>query len=128
MKLPVNGNAVFRRLLPKLLWAMRLSFIILLLAALHVSAACFSQSVSISGRNMSLSRIFEEIKSQTGYNFFYDAEDVGRAHPVSLNAAGASLTSVLDECFRGQDLTYRIVDRIIVVKAVAAPRIETPAA
>src|ERR1700743_2731993 len=102
MKLPLNGDAVFRHVLPKLLWAMRFSFIFLLFVALHVSAAVFSQTVSISGKELTLSRIFEEIKTQTGYNFFYDAADVARARTVSLKASGAPLTQVLDECFRGQ--------------------------
>jgi hypothetical protein len=33
----------------------------------------YAQTISFSGKNVQLTRVFSAIKSQTGYVFFYDA-------------------------------------------------------
>ena len=94
--------------------------------ALHVSAAVFSQKVTIAGRHMALLQVFESIREQTGYNFVYNMADIGRAHSVSLDVHDAPLKDVLDQCFRDQSLAYKLVNRIIVVTELETPRAESP--
>src|SRR5699024_1392870 len=76
---------------------MQLASVFLLTACLQVSAATTSaQSISISGRNMSLPKVFNKIRKQTGYNFVYANENLSGASKVTIHAKNASLRQVLD--------------------------------
>jgi TonB-linked SusC/RagA family outer membrane protein len=124
MSLPATGNAMLRNFPPKLLWAMRLSSIIFLLGGLHVSAGALSQNVTISGKDLPLVQVFENIKQQTGYSFVYDIDDIARMKHVNVHASNVPLKDLLDDCFRGQPFTWSIVNKTIVVterQAVAGP-------
>lgn len=113
----------------KLLKCMKLTALFLLAVALHVSARSFSQKVTLSGRDLPLDRIFQEIRSQTGYAFVCDMAFLREAHPVSLEVQDASLESVLDICLQNQGLTYQIKNGIIVILKAAvlqAPVLDSP--
>ena len=108
---------------------MQLTAIVLLTACLQISAApLFAQRVTLSGRNMSLKRVFTEIRQQTGFNFIYANEDLRPAAPVTLHVKNGELKSVLDSCFAGQPLTYSIYKQIIIVKPRQGPDEATPVA
>jgi len=89
--------------------------ILLLFLGLFTSAA-FSQEVTLSETNAPLTKIFAEIKKQTGYTFFYSDNDLKQSKPVTIQVKNAALSHVLDKCFSDQPLIYSIVDRTIVVK------------
>ena len=95
---------------------MQLIPIVLLAACLQVSAASYAQKVSISGRDMSLEKVFHDIRKQTGYNFIYANENLAHASRVSVNLKDASLEEVLRRCFADQPLTYKIDNKIIIVR------------
>lgn len=99
-----------------MLLIMRFTAILLLAACLQVSAAGFSQRVTISQRNVTLQRVIAEIKKQTGYNFVYKSEVLKKAHNVSIHVQNASLSEVLNLCFKDQPLSYTIIEKIVVVK------------
>lgn len=105
-----------RLLVSKTVKVMQLTSMVLLAACLQVSAAAYAQQVTISRQHTSLKQVFNEIRKQTGYNFVYTNEDLRDAAPVSLDMQGASVTAVLDACFAHQPLTYKIDDKIIIVK------------
>ncbi|HTI92342.1 MAG TPA: carboxypeptidase-like regulatory domain-containing protein, partial [Puia sp.] len=94
---------------------MRLTALILLITCLHVSAAGWAQKVTLNEREASLKKIFKEIKQQTGYVFFYKAGLLDNSHPVSIVAKDEDLSKVLEECFRGQPLSFNIVNKTIVI-------------
>ncbi|HTL08297.1 MAG TPA: TonB-dependent receptor [Chitinophagaceae bacterium] len=95
---------------------MRLAAILLLTACLQVSARGYAQ-LSISERNSSLEKIFKVIERQSGYVFFYDYALLKQAKTVSIKTKNASLTEVLDLCFKEQPLSYAIVGKTVVVKS-----------
>jgi TonB-linked SusC/RagA family outer membrane protein len=100
----------------KTIMVMRLTTLLLLTACLQVSAAGFAQKVSLSEKNAPLKKVFQEIRRQTGYVFFYNAQLLERSHNVNISAKDASLEEVLNQCFEGQPLTYSIVNKTIVVR------------
>ncbi len=118
-------KAAFQRRLakPKTFLVMRLTAMLLLVGCLQVTATGIAQKVSISRENVSLKKVFTDIKRQTGYLFFYNARLLETAEPVSISVKDTELKEVLDKCFSNQPLTYRIVNRTIVVSArpVAVP-------
>jgi TonB-linked SusC/RagA family outer membrane protein len=99
----------------KTLLVMKLTATLLLLGCLHVTAAGIAQKVSITQENATLKKVFAQIKKQTGYVFFYNARILENAKPVTLTARNMEMQEVLDQCFKDQPLTYRIVNKTIVV-------------
>lgn len=101
---------------------MKLVTVFLIAACLQVSATGYSQKVTLKGENFSLHKIFEEVRKQTGYQFFYADEVMVTAKKVTINKKKASLEEVLDYCFKDQDLAYTITDNTIIVsKKITSP-------
>jgi len=100
----------------KTIMVMRLTALLLLVGCLQVSATGFAQKVSLSEENAPLKKVFREIRRQTGYVFFYNAQLLERSHNVSITTKDAPLEQVLNQCFEGQPLTYSIVNKTIVVR------------
>lgn len=108
--------------------AMKLLTVLLLAACLQVSANGFAQKITIKEKNISLQKVFEEIKKQTGYQFFYADEVLQTAGKVSLDIRNGSIKEVLDAAFKNQQLGYTISETTIIIKRVtnAPPANDTP--
>ncbi|MBO9202967.1 MULTISPECIES: SusC/RagA family TonB-linked outer membrane protein [Niastella] len=94
---------------------MKLTAVFILAGFLQVSAAGFSQTVSVTKENIPLQKLFREIKKQTGYVFFYNMRLLQKTHPVSIDVKSKGLREVLDLVFESQPVTYSIVNKTIVV-------------
>ena len=126
MNLHVTGKAV-RRLLPtKLLFVMKLSAILILSTALHVSATSFSQNVTISDRKIKLEKVFRLISRQTGYEFIFSGKLLDKAEPVALDVHNASVEDVLTKCLKDQQLSFTIRNKIIIIKKASPEPPATP--
>lgn len=101
----------------------------MIVACLQVSANGSAQTVSINQKNVSLSKVFEEIRKQTGYQFFYADKTLQTAKKVTIHVQQQELKTVLDLCFKDQPLDYNIDNKTIIVKrktilAAPAPVVE----
>ncbi|WP_158267070.1 SusC/RagA family TonB-linked outer membrane protein [Chitinophaga niastensis] len=94
---------------------MRLTPILILIASLHVSAKSYSQEITISSKNITLEKVFKLIEEQTGFSILWNEKLLDKSHTVSINVKGASLTRVLDICFQGLPLSYRIKDKVVLI-------------
>jgi TonB-linked SusC/RagA family outer membrane protein len=94
--------------------------IFLLFTCFNLSAGvAYSQKVTLNGKDITLKTVFKEIKKQTGYTFVYREVLLQKAGTVNLNVRNASVPQVLDICFKGQPLSYTIINNnIVVVKEV----------
>ncbi|MBO9631562.1 MAG: SusC/RagA family TonB-linked outer membrane protein [Chitinophagaceae bacterium] len=110
---------------PKTFLVMRLTAMLLLAGCLQVSASGNAQKVSIHRENAPLKKVFADIKKQTGFLFFYNARLLDDALPVTLSVKDTEMKDALELCFRDQPLTFKIVNRTIVI---SARRVEIPAA
>ena len=72
-----------RKELTKTLLIMKFTAILLLAASLQVSAIGFSQGITLSENNVSLEKIFKEIRKQSGYNFVYTQQLLQNSKKVS---------------------------------------------
>ncbi|HEY4286687.1 MAG TPA: TonB-dependent receptor [Puia sp.] len=95
--------------------AMKFTIALLTIALLHAHGGVFSQNVTLSGRNLSLKKVFNEIEKQTGYTFFCNADLLNSAKPVSLNVKDAPLADVLERCFSNEPLGYYIQNKTVFV-------------
>jgi len=100
----------------KLTKAMKLIVIFLTAFCLQVSAAAFSQKVSISQKNMPLEQVLKEIKRQTGYFFLYDLDLIQqKSKPVTINVKNAEIKDVLLMALKSQPFSYEIKDNTILI-------------
>ncbi|MBL7737549.1 MAG: carboxypeptidase-like regulatory domain-containing protein, partial [Chitinophagaceae bacterium] len=101
---------------------MKLTAIILLTAALQVSARTAGQTVSISLRNAPLKEVFREIQKQTGLNIMVDELLLAKAGKATLSVKNMPLEKALDLCLGKEQLGYAIEGNAIVIKKMP----ETP--
>lgn len=103
------------RLPTKMLRIMRLTTFLLLAFCLHVTAKTSSQTISFSGQNVSLKKVFSIIEKQTGYWVFCNRMLLTKTKPVSLSVSNMPLTEFLDMAMRDQFLNYKIADKTIIL-------------
>jgi len=95
---------------------MRLTTVFMIAAIMQVSASGFAQRVTFKAKQGTLQELFKAIKAQTGYNVVMSAEKLEAAKPVSANFKNEALEKVLEVSLEGQNLTYTIDQKTIVVR------------
>lgn len=90
--------------------------ILLMLALVLPGITGYAQRITIHERNKPLSAIFKEIRRQSGYDLIYNVRAIEKVNNVSVSMANADLSSVLDKCLSGTDLTYKIGNKSIIIK------------
>ncbi|MBN9379201.1 MAG: TonB-dependent receptor [Chitinophagaceae bacterium] len=100
---------------------MRITPFLLTMALLQVNAKGISQNVTYRARNVSLEKIFNVIKHQTGFVFFYHSQDIAGAGRVDIDLKNVPLEHALEECLKGQPLTWSIQGNTIVISIRQAP-------
>ena len=110
----------------KFLIVMKFTAILILIGTLHLSAASYSQSISITRHNATLETIFKDIKSQTGYTFFYTEKVNTTKQTLDVDLKNVSLKDALDYCLKGLKLNYTIIDKTIVIQQIV-PETKTDA-
>lgn len=97
------------RCLYQTLRVMRITFILMLIASLYVSANVAAQSkVSMSVKDEDLSKVLALVEKQTGYVFFFDEKLLSIAKPVTITAKDLPLLKFLDLLFKEQPLKYSL--------------------
>jgi TonB-linked SusC/RagA family outer membrane protein len=117
MKINISNLCMPRFWLPpKLLLIMRLIVVIMTTSLLQVSAGTFGQQVTLKQSNARLTAVLDEIRKQTGYDFFYSQAIMENAKPVTININQVNVEKALALCFKDQPLSYSIADKIVTVK------------
>ncbi|HRE51213.1 MAG TPA: SusC/RagA family TonB-linked outer membrane protein [Flavitalea sp.] len=83
---------------------------------LEANATSFSQSISISEKNVPLESVFKKIEKQTGYYFWYENKTIKGIRKINVELRNASLQEALNRCLAGLPLDYLIVEKTIVIK------------
>ena len=115
-----NLSPAWRKNSTKMLLIMKLTAIMLLAGLLQVSAKGYTQKVTLSVNNASLSKVFLEIEKQTGYSFIYGKKQLEQATPVTLAIRDQQLEDVLLLVFKDQPVTFTISGRYIAIKQKSA--------
>jgi TonB-linked SusC/RagA family outer membrane protein len=103
------------RYITKTLLVMRLTIVFLTAACLGVSASGISQTVSFSGRNVPLIRVFAEVKKQTGYVILYTENTLEDTRPVSIQMTNVPLEEFLQKLLADQPVKYSIDYKTILL-------------
>ena len=102
----------------KALLVMRIITVIMFIFTLHVSATTTAQNVNINKKDISLKKVFKELRAQTGYYFIYNSKDVAENRKVSMNYVNAPIDVVLNAMLKDMSLEYEINDKIISLKPI----------
>lgn len=97
-----------------------LTTFLLILALTQVSARSYSQKINLTETGISLSNAFRSIEKQTGFVFFSTDYDLKNTR-IDLSLKEASLDEALRECLKDLPLSYRIVDKTIVIYSETRP-------
>lgn len=117
----------FAELSTKITLVMRLTSILLLIAALQVSAEGSAQTVTYSAKAVSLQKVLNAIKEQTGYVFFYDKADLKNSQPVSVELKNVSAQAAMEMVLRQQALSFEIQGNTIFITKTEKPAPVLPA-
>jgi outer membrane receptor protein involved in Fe transport len=95
---------------------MRLAALLMMTAVLvGLSLSGEAQTVSYSGKDVPLKEIFAEIKTQTGILFFYDADLLKDAKPVTIGWKSVTLATALNEIFKHGPLTWVLENKTVTI-------------
>lgn len=76
----------------------------------------YSQSISVKINNVSVKKAMTELQTKSGYSFVYIADDIDTKKNVSVNAS--QLDEAVKQIFAGQNVTYEIQGKNIIVKKI----------
>lgn len=105
---------------------MKLTFLLIILGILQVKATGWGQNISLSVDNAPLEEIFQQIRSQSGYDFIYTTKLIRQARPVTIHVSGIPVSKALELCFVGQPFTYLVDNKTIVLKKKKKVRLVNP--
>lgn len=114
-----NKNMKFQPLIR----VMKTIVILLTCFLLHAHADTYGQRLTIHKKNSNIADVLRDIRKQTGYDFFYDANIFVDAPPISLDMQQADIHQVLSQCFANQPYTYSINNNIVTIKKIFAQRV-----
>ena len=103
------------RLPTKMLRIMRLTSVLLLAICLHVSASTFSQSITYSGKEVPMEKLFAVIKKQTGFVVWGKSDLLKQAAAISVNVRDMPLLTFLDLMLKDQPFNYKIAGNTIML-------------
>lgn len=101
---------------------MRITSIILLATCLQVQASAYSQNVTLSGKRLSLEKVFWEIEHQTGSQIIFNPDLVKGITDIDIDMKNASLPEVLTYCLKGRGLAYEIRYNTIILQKIQADK------
>ncbi|WP_127126659.1 SusC/RagA family TonB-linked outer membrane protein [Pseudoflavitalea rhizosphaerae] len=94
---------------------MRLLSIFLLAAMMSAHASGSAQTVTISGKNLTLKQAFSLIEKQTGYVLFSNKELLAGVGRISLSVRNFPLKDALDLILKEKELNYLIQGKTIIL-------------
>jgi TonB-linked SusC/RagA family outer membrane protein len=101
-----------------ILLIMQLSIFLLLISVFSSAASAYSQAarLTLKMENARIHEVFDAIEKQSEFYFFYNRNIFDDGRKVSIEMENKLIDEVLDELFRGENISYEISDRNILIK------------
>jgi TonB-linked SusC/RagA family outer membrane protein len=118
----MKKNDVFRHysrnVWKKTLMVMKLTTFFLLLGMFSISAKGFGQGGNISLRmeQVSLESVLQELKLHADYTFVYGDKQIENVQFDLFEVENANLEVVMEECLKGTNLEYYVVDDVVILR------------
>jgi len=95
---------------------MKITMLLWTVCLCQISAATFGQHITLQKKNSKIAEILAEIRKQSGYDFFYDANLFSEAAPRDIYLKDADIEQALALCFKASPYEYVIKNNIVIVK------------
>jgi TonB-dependent starch-binding outer membrane protein SusC len=104
--------------LKKLMRIMRLTILLLFGCMLTVSANSYAQKtrLDINKSNTSIRDLFGYIEENSEFVFLYRNEDFNVSKKVQIDLKNATINQILDEALKGENVSYDVYERQIVIR------------
>ncbi|QGY43499.1 SusC/RagA family TonB-linked outer membrane protein [Maribellus comscasis] len=123
MKKNDESTLLNSRSVKKLLLTMKLTFLLLLIGLMQVSASVYSQSTRFSFdlSDTKVVDVLKEIESKSEFRFFYQNEQIDVERKVNISVSDKTVEEILNELFNGYSIEYKIFsDKLILLGAEKA--------
>jgi TonB-linked SusC/RagA family outer membrane protein len=105
---------------------MKLVTVLLLTGIMQIHAAAFSQNVyNFNVNNISVKQMFKQIEKNSKYTVFYRLDQVNIDKKINVELQNASIETVMKDVLKNQQLTFQVVDNIIIIKPADGKTIAT---
>lgn len=117
MKKSDVDNAFEKRRCKKLNFKMKFCFLVasIMLFQLSANSVMSQKKMEFNYSNVPLKRILNEIKTQTGYRFFYNVKEIDDTQKTSLNVEKETIREVLNKLSIKTNFDFRINGNQIVL-------------
>jgi TonB-dependent receptor len=95
---------------------MKITTLLITCCFLQLSAGSYAQRITLNKADATIPLILQEIREQSGYDFFYDAGLFKNAKHVTIRLENVEIERALVKCFEGLPYSFVIKDNIVVVK------------
>lgn len=101
----------------KILLKMKFTLFFLIAFGFQVSATVYSQATNFNFdiRNEQIAGVLKQIESTSNFRFFFQREQVDVNRTVDLTASNNTVEELLDELFKDQHITYRVLEDNLVL-------------
>ena len=83
--------------------------------ALSTTAVVQAKKVTLNFSNVPLKQVLSALQKESSYRFLYNTRLIDEKQLVSISASNEDVTSVLDKLFGSTNISYRIVDKQIIL-------------
>lgn len=99
----------------KLFLVMKLVVFLLTFTFLHASAVTYSQTVTLSAKNIAIEKVLTEVEKQTGYNLFYKYSERVMTRTMDVDFNKTALKEVLNQVLLKNGMSYKLNNNTIVI-------------
>ncbi|MEN8229497.1 MAG: TonB-dependent receptor [Bacteroidota bacterium] len=112
----------------KLFRIMKLSFLILFVGIIQLSAGAYSQNtlLEITLVNADFKDLLTEIGEQSEFTFVYNVDDLETLAKIDCDFKAAKVHEILDHCFEQTQMSYEVRDKVIIITPKEPPVEITP--
>lgn len=100
----------------KTLRVMKLTALMLLICGLSLSAKTSSQTITFSGRNVTMEKVFAAIEAQTGYVVIGSPRSIKSTERITLDVSQMALTNFLGLLLENKPFDFEIRSKTIFIK------------
>ncbi|MES2456815.1 MAG: TonB-dependent receptor plug domain-containing protein [Bacteroidota bacterium] len=95
---------------------MKLVTVILLASFMQVSAKSFGQLITFSQKNVTLERVFREVRKQAGYDVLLSTDKINVTAKIDADFKNSSIEEVMTRILLGKNLTFIVDDKTVFVR------------
>jgi TonB-linked SusC/RagA family outer membrane protein len=89
--------------------------LLLPLVGLLLTASAYPQEISFSEKNASLNKVFNIIRQQTNFDFFYKGNAINNIK-VTATVKNATIDQVMSLILKDQPFTYELADKTVIIR------------